>query len=127
MSSVGLGREADEQQREGRRQALIFRVVILLVFGIILGQLWRLQIVEGPQYRERADVNRIRVSSIPPPRGIIYDRTGRIVAANAPAVKRARVSMDAPLRKCRTRSRTLAHPPCLGYGARDDRGDCAGV
>src|SRR5581483_869298 len=32
----------------------------------------------------RADSNRVRVSPIPPPRGVIYDRNGAIVASNAP-------------------------------------------
>jgi len=43
-----------------------------------------LQIVEGQQLRQRADNNRVRVSPISPPRGVIYDRKGAIVASNAP-------------------------------------------
>src|SRR4051812_14786682 len=62
----------------------LFRAAVLIAFAILAVQLWRLQIVEGPQLRQRADSNRVRVSPISPPRGVIYDRKGTIVASNAP-------------------------------------------
>jgi len=51
---------------------------------LLATQLWRLQIVEGPQLRQRADNNRVRISQITPPRGVIYDRNGTLAASNAP-------------------------------------------
>ncbi|MCC6179827.1 MAG: penicillin-binding protein 2 [Chloroflexi bacterium] len=63
----------------------LFRGAVLLLFMVLAAQLWRLQIVEGAQLRQRADSNRVRVSPIPPPRGVIYDRGGTIVASNAPS------------------------------------------
>jgi len=62
----------------------LFRAAVLIAFVLLAVQLWRLQIVEGPQLRQRADSNRVRISPIPPPRGVIYDRKGTIVASNAP-------------------------------------------
>jgi penicillin-binding protein 2 len=75
-----------------------FRAVVLLAFGILSAQLWRLQIVEGPQLRQRADNNRVRVSQIIPPRGVIYDRKGTIVASNAPIFVVSVVPADLPPR-----------------------------
>src|SRR5689334_4946175 len=62
----------------------LFRVAVLMAFAVLAAQLWRLQIVEGQQLRQRADSNRVRVSPISPPRGVIYDRKGTNVASNAP-------------------------------------------
>ncbi len=77
----------------------LFRAAILVAFGILAAQLWRLQIVEGPQLRQRADSNRVRVSQIPPPRGVIYDRNGTIVASNAPVFVVSIVPADLPARE----------------------------
>src|SRR3954463_6691065 len=56
----------------------------LVTFALLATQLWRLQIVEGAQLRQRADNNRVRISQITPQRGVIYDRKGTLVASNAP-------------------------------------------
>ena len=70
----------DVLRREPRLTA--FYGVIALAFTVLTGQLWRLQIAGGEQYRQRADVNRIRVVTVKPPRGVIYDRAGRQVVRN---------------------------------------------
>lgn len=62
----------------------LFRAAVLVVFALLATQLWRLQIVEGAQLRQRADNNRVRVSPITPQRGVVYDRKGTLVASNAP-------------------------------------------
>jgi len=48
-------------------------------------RLWRLQIVEVSRYRAWADENRFRLISTEAPRGVIYDRQGRILARNIPS------------------------------------------
>src|SRR5579875_2881319 len=52
-------------------------------------QAWRLQVVQGRAYREQADYNRVRVSAIPPMRGVIH-------AANAPSFVVSVVPADLP-------------------------------
>ncbi|MCC7367985.1 MAG: penicillin-binding protein 2 [Chloroflexi bacterium] len=77
----------DSDEPRGRTSGVaphLFRVAVLVAFALLAAQLWRLQIVEGAQLRQRADSNRVRVSPISPPRGVIYDRKGTLVAANAP-------------------------------------------
>ncbi len=75
---------------------LLFRILTIAAFLVLTGQLWRLQIVEGTTYRAKADNNRIRKAAIPPPRGIIYDRNGVIVGANAPIFVVSIVPADLP-------------------------------
>ncbi|HEX9014757.1 MAG TPA: penicillin-binding transpeptidase domain-containing protein, partial [Chloroflexota bacterium] len=64
---------------------LAVNFLIILVFGILVAQLWRLQVVEGLSFRHLADINRFRVSPVEAPRGIIYDRNHQILAANKPS------------------------------------------
>ena len=58
---------------------LIFTVIILIV------KLWDLQIIKGTDMRKLSEQNRIRIKKIVAPRGIIYDRTGRILADTRPS------------------------------------------
>jgi penicillin-binding protein 2 len=62
-------------------------VILAIALAVLVGQLWRLQIVQGDYYQEAADVNRFRLEGDPAPRGIIYDRRGHILVRNMPHVK----------------------------------------
>lgn len=66
---------------------VFFASVCLVVFFIIFLRLFRLQIVEGSTNRDLADSNRIQVQIIHAPRGVIFDRNGKILSANAPAFR----------------------------------------
>jgi len=59
--------------------------VILIVFMILLGRAWQLQIIEGEKYRQLADKNRLRLEKVIPPRGRIFDRKGRLIVGNKPS------------------------------------------
>lgn len=65
----------------------VFAVFTLFLFFIIFIKLFSLQIVRGGNFRERADSNRVQVKVIHAPRGVIYDRGGAVLAANAPAFR----------------------------------------
>jgi penicillin-binding protein 2 len=72
-------------QKSGLKFRLtIFRGLFLLAFLILVGQLWRLQIMRGEYYQQAADVNRFRLELNPAPRGVIYDRRGHLLARNMP-------------------------------------------
>lgn len=63
----------------------IFQALILLAFGVILFRLWDLQVISLAEYRDSADRNRFRLVSVDAPRGIIYDRQGRLLVRNVPS------------------------------------------
>jgi penicillin-binding protein 2 len=75
---------------------------VALGFLVLLGQLWYVQIANNAQFVRRAEVNRVRVVTEKPLRGVIYDRAGRQVARNVPswtlAVRPADVPKDPHLR-----------------------------
>jgi penicillin-binding protein 2 len=52
------------------------------LMGIYVARLAQLQLVNGPQYREQANENRIRLVPLPAARGHILDRNGKILASN---------------------------------------------
>jgi penicillin-binding protein 2 len=77
------GPPAPGAQTEGRVTAFYGAMAVAAL--ILLGQLWRIQIDAGTQYRQRADTNRIRVVTDKPLRGVVYDRAGRQLVHNVPS------------------------------------------
>lgn len=73
------------------------RMVILVLFGILAIQLWRLQVVEAKTYQTRAESNRIRVQTIPPPRGVIFDRGGKPLVRNIASFAVTVTPVDLPV------------------------------
>jgi penicillin-binding protein 2 len=63
------------------RIVAIFIFICLLVCGLIV-RLAYLQIVGHERYSTLAKSNRVKTAPLPPTRGIIYDRKGRVLAEN---------------------------------------------
>lgn len=76
-----VNRRLDRFKVYSRRAAMLAGFKGLLA-STILGRMYYLQVVESPRYRMLADENRISVRLLPPLRGLILDRFGRILAAN---------------------------------------------
>ncbi len=55
---------------------------IIFLATILFIRLWYLQAIKGEFYHEQAENNRIRPVKLRPPRGIIYDRSGRPLVEN---------------------------------------------
>ncbi|RTE87810.1 penicillin-binding protein 2 [Lysobacter sp. N42] len=66
------------------RRAAFCLVVVCIVFLVLLGNLYRLQVTSHEEYQTRSNSNRIMVLPVAPNRGLIYDRNGRILAENIP-------------------------------------------
>jgi len=60
-------------------------VCVLVAFTVLLVRLLYLQIVMGGEYLTLSLNNRIRLQSIDPPRGLIYDRNNRVLVENRPS------------------------------------------
>ena len=67
------------------KQLKIAMVFVLVIFGVIFLRLWFLQIVNGSFYRAKSENNRIRLQSMPSFRGVIRDRSGKILVDNRPS------------------------------------------
>jgi len=82
---------ADRLLRDHRREHRLFTGRLgfaLLGMGLLLALLvWRyfdLQVLRHEDFVTRAERNRIHVRPIPPPRGLIFDRNGVLLADNRP-------------------------------------------
>ncbi|ADP11922.1 peptidoglycan DD-transpeptidase MrdA [Erwinia pyrifoliae] len=64
------------------RRALIAFVGILLLSGILVANLYHLQIIRFDDYSTRSNANRIKLVPVAPSRGIIFDRNGIPLALN---------------------------------------------
>jgi penicillin-binding protein 2 len=72
------------------RDDLVARVRVLsaVVTGLLVAiacGFWSVQIAQGDYYRELAENNRLRKLPITAPRGLIYDRRGRLLVENLPS------------------------------------------
>lgn len=83
--------EFDESRLEGRlerpittRIYICIGAALLIVSVAFLFKLWALQVVEGAEYRELSENNRLHHSVVFAPRGVIYDRNETLLAWNAP-------------------------------------------
>lgn len=65
----------------------IFLIFCITLFFILFLRLFHLQIINGKQNLQLADGNRIQIKLIHAPRGLIYDRNGKILASNSPAFR----------------------------------------
>jgi penicillin-binding protein 2 len=60
-------------------------ICVLVAFSVLLLRLLYLQIVMGEEYLTLSLNNRIRLQSIDPPRGLIYDRNNQVLVENRPS------------------------------------------
>jgi len=70
-----------EQQMFGSRALILFLGVLVLVSLLVL-RFVQLQVWEHETYVTRSDQNRIQVQPLAPPRGLIFDRHGELLADN---------------------------------------------
>lgn len=67
------------------QRARLARLVLFGVLGILVANFFRLQVVEHSEHLRQATRNQVRTVPLPAPRGILYDRNGRVIAENVPA------------------------------------------
>lgn len=64
---------------------LALPVVLMVIFGVYVGRLYLLQVVQHEDFLAQADDNRLDSINTPAQRGIIYDRNGYVLARNVPS------------------------------------------
>jgi penicillin-binding protein 2 len=100
------GQLPDDRARRahfGRRALAGFAIMLVMMLGVA-GRFVYLQVFQHDDYSTRAKANRVRLRHLPPPRGLIYDRTGKLLADNVPAFRLDVIpdkvrDMDAMLRR----------------------------
>ena len=86
---------AEKNQILSRR--IIFIILVnLLAFIVIIGRLYYLQVIESDKYQTMSDENRISTRFLVPPRGMIFDRNGEIIAKNEQNFQALLIAEQAP-------------------------------
>ena len=93
-------RQRDKREPPGRNHPLFtaLRVLVILLFGILIVQLVRLQVINSDDYAHRAEINALREVQIPAARGLILDQDGRPLVRNAARYSAAVLPGDLPER-----------------------------
>jgi penicillin-binding protein 2 len=81
---VAIIRQAEE------RKVPVWRITMLQVgaiagFLLLAGTFWFFQIIQHEQFREMAENNHQRELALRAPRGVLFDRNGRVLVENRPA------------------------------------------
>ena len=92
----------NERMLGGRIGLMHVGVIALLVFFSM--NFWYLQVIRGDSYARLAENNRLRRVVLPPTRGVIRDRDGRVIASTRPSLnlvltRESRGDVDIQLRR----------------------------
>ncbi len=82
MSSI---RDHHSERRLFFGRVVFSASVSILLLGVVVARLFQLQVVDYEHFAERSQGNRIRIEAVPPIRGLVFDRQGRVLAENLPA------------------------------------------
>ncbi|MEL7257436.1 MAG: penicillin-binding protein 2 [Pseudomonadota bacterium] len=80
-------RDTAESHRLVTRRSLVVGGSMAAFIGLLGLRMRYLQVEQADQFRLLADENRINIHLIPPSRGRIFDREGRVVAENIPSYR----------------------------------------
>jgi penicillin-binding protein 2 len=84
MRRVRIKDDALEQRIHFQRSLIAVGVVAAIAL-VLAGRAFWLQVAQHQHYLELSQGNRARIEPLPPNRGVIYDRAGRVIAENTPA------------------------------------------
>ena len=85
MAARGRIKDLWREQRLFEQRAITATVLIGLLAAVLVSRLHWLQVQRYDHFTDLAQGNRVRVEPLPAPRGMIYDRSGAVLAENRPA------------------------------------------
>ncbi|KJR29183.1 penicillin-binding protein 2 [Vibrio navarrensis] len=77
-------RDYQAEARLFARRAVVSFIGIIALMGVLVANLYNIQVNQYQDYQTRSNDNRIKVVPIAPNRGLIYDRNGVLLAENRP-------------------------------------------
>lgn len=90
----------DRIEHDGEQRHLeTFLAVAILIFIFLVGKLFLLQVVGGASNLKLAEGNRIRVRTLPAPRGLIYDKDNNPLLKNIARYELVIIPADLPKNK----------------------------
>lgn len=75
-------RDTEESARRINRRALLMGGAMVAMFAVLGARMRYLSVEQADEFKLLAEENRINMSLIPPERGLILDRNGKLIAGN---------------------------------------------
>src|SRR4249920_798823 len=76
---------AAEHRRDFESRIGVLRIAAIVFFLALAVAFWILQVVQHAKYEEWADKNYLRTIPLRAPRGVLFDRNGRVLVENRDA------------------------------------------
>jgi len=78
-------RDVHSERRLFMGRVVLTSVTGFLLLGVVMARLVQLQIVDYEEFAAQSQGNNFRIQAVPPIRGLVFDRKGRVLAENLPA------------------------------------------
>ena len=78
-------RDVHSERRLFLARIILAAVISIVLIGVVIARLVQLQVIDHELFAEKSQGNRVRIEPVPPIRGLILDRKGRVLAENLPA------------------------------------------
>ena len=75
-------KDHEREARLIRSRMLVAGIGLIILIMLLMFRMYYLQVVQYEHHSTLAENNRIHVQSLPPTRGMIYDRNGVVIADN---------------------------------------------
>lgn len=85
MSLLSPIKDHHAERRLFISRVILAAVVSLLLVGVVITRLVQLQVIDHEIFAAKSQGNRVRIEAVPPIRGLVLDREGRVLAENLPA------------------------------------------
>src|SRR6187549_310192 len=71
-----------EDRRRVTIRLVVLQVGVVVLFAALTISFWFLQIIENTKYKEMAENNNQRTLALRAPRGVLFDRNGKVLVEN---------------------------------------------
>ena len=85
MSLLSSIKDHHSERRLFIGRVILASVISIILLGLVIARLVQLQVFDHELFAEKSQGNRVRIEAVPPIRGLIFDRKGRVIAENLPA------------------------------------------
>lgn len=77
----------DQESRIFNRRVIVAVMAIVILFTLLAFRMADLQLVQHEHFTTRSKENRVKIVPLPPPRGMIFSRDGKLLAENIPTYR----------------------------------------
>lgn len=85
MSILSPIKDHHSERRLFIGRVILSAIISIVLLGLVIARLVQLQVYDHEVFAQKSQGNRVRIEAVPPIRGLVFDRKGRVIAENLPA------------------------------------------